>query len=79
MKLAHNKVSSGHSRNMRDANYLTKKSAADMAAIFTLKADLLSLDPPPPPPSRVDPKISTTPTNGVDDEGNVADWKNSRR
>ena len=41
--MAKNKVSVGHSRKMRDTKYLTKKSAADMAAIFGVRADVYSL------------------------------------
>ena len=62
---------------MRDAEDLTKNSAADMAAIFGVRSDVYSLDPTPPPPLRVNPKMRTT-LSGVGDSG-VAFTKQKRR
>ena len=39
IRLAQNKVQAGHARKMRDAKDIKNKSAADMAAIFGVKAD----------------------------------------
>ena len=39
LRLAQNKVQAGHARKMRDANDISNKSAADMAAVFGVKAD----------------------------------------
>ena len=38
--MAKNKVLTGHSCNMRETKNLTKKSDADMAAIFGVRADV---------------------------------------
>ena len=79
MELGHNKASAGNFRNMRDAKHLTKKSAADMAAIFGVRADDYPSAPPPLLLSHVDPKRRTTSTDGGDDGGNIANRKKSRR
>ena len=39
LRLAQNKVQAGHARKMRDAKDIRNKSAADMAAVFGVKAD----------------------------------------
>ena len=39
IRLAQNKVQAGHARKMRDAKDIRNKSAADMAAVFGVKAD----------------------------------------
>lgn len=39
IRLAQNKVQAGHARKMREAKDIRNKSAADMAAIFGVKAD----------------------------------------
>ncbi len=39
IRLAQNKVQAGHARKMREAKNIKNKSAADMAAIFGVKAD----------------------------------------
>ena len=39
LRLAQNKVQAGHARKMREAKDIRNKSAADMAAIFGVKAD----------------------------------------
>ena len=39
IRLAQNKVQAGHARKMRDAKDIRSKSAADMAAVFGVKAD----------------------------------------
>ena len=39
IRLAQNKVQAGHARKMREAKDIKNKSAADMAAIFGVKAD----------------------------------------
>ena len=39
LRLAQNKVQAGHARKMRDAKDISNKSAADMAAVFGVKAD----------------------------------------
>ncbi len=39
VRLAQNKVQAGHARKMREAKDIKNKSAADMAAIFGVKAD----------------------------------------
>ena len=60
--MAKNKVLTGHSCNMRETKNLTKKSDADMAAIFGVRADVYSLS------AVVDPnsKPSTLSNRGVD-------------
>ena len=47
---------------MRDAKDLTKKSAANMAAIFGVRTDAYSLDPHLMQSLRIDPKRRTHPT-----------------
>ncbi|KAL7554684.1 hypothetical protein ACHAWF_018200 [Thalassiosira exigua] len=42
VRLPQNKVQAGHARKMREAKDLRSKSAADMAAIFGVKADVYS-------------------------------------
>ena len=57
--MAKNKVPTGHSRKMRDAKDLTKKSAADMTAIFRLRAGFYS------PLAVIEPKSNpSTPSDG---------------
>ena len=57
--MANNKVSAEHSINLRGAKDLTKKSAADMAAIFGVKTDVYS------PLAVVDPESEpSNPSNG---------------
>ena len=79
LKFPQKKVSAGHSKNMRYAKDPTKKSAADMAAIFGVRAYTYPSDPPPTPLSRVNPKRRTTPTGVGDDGGTVSDQKRRRR
>ena len=79
LKFSYNKLSEGHSRKMRDAKYLTKKLAADMAVIFKVRADAYSLAPPPLPPSRFNPKRSTTPPDGGENVSAVAERNKRRR
>ena len=72
LKLDRNKVSSEHSRMMSEANYLTKKSAANMAAIFRVRAYAFSPYTPPPLPLSVNPKRRTTQPDVVDDRDAIA-------
>ena len=59
LTLAKNKVLAGHSHKIRDAKDLTTKSAADMAAIFGVRADVYS------PSDVVDPNSKpSTPSGG---------------
>ena len=62
--LAKNNILAGHSRKMRDAKDLTKKSAADMAAIFGVRSDVYSLSAVVEPNSNP----STLSNGGVDGE-----------
>ena len=77
--MAQKKVSIGKSSRMRDAKDITKKSAADIASIFRLRADVYSLYPPAPLPSNVDPTRRTTLSEKIDDRGAVAEKKKRRR
>ena len=62
--MAKNKVLAVHSRKMMDTKYLTKKSAADMAAIFGVRDDVYSLS------AVVEPKSNpSTPSDGGVDGG----------
>ena len=57
--LANNKVLAGKSCKMRDTQAITKKSAADLAAIFWLRIDVYS------PSELVKPNSNpSTPSNG---------------
>ena len=59
-----------------------KNLAADMSAIFGVRADAYSTAPPPPPPpplSHVDPERSTIPTDRGDDGGSIANFMKRRR
>ena len=63
---------------MRDAKDIMKHSAFNMSAIFGVRVDSYYLDNTPPLPSHIDTKRKTTPTNGGDDGGAVADPKRGR-
>ena len=71
--MAKNKVLAVHSRKMMDTKYLTKKSAADMVAIFGVRDDVYSLS------AVVKPKSNpSTPSDGGVDGGASEGNKMSR-
>ena len=79
LQLAHNKVSAGHLRKLRDAKNIMKKSASDMAAIFGVKADAYSSDPPTLTPLCINLKRRTTLPVGVDNGGSISKRKKRKR